>query len=282
MSDASAWTSTVLIDRLRRHYIDPGQDFPGGIFAHEVGWNGNAAGTTRCDAIYIGFTATSGRMMVGHEVKVSRSDWRRELDKKTKADRWHDACHAWYVVAPSTDIVPVEELPAGWGLLIPNPRSKVRMQVVVKAAERIDYQPPWDAVRSVLGRYDTLRAETIHRAAKKAQDKAREQLLADRRTSGRPPMTAEHEGRLAALDRLEKALGVKVSEWRYQPRDGEVPAEHLAAALDLVNRMQDLPREHNMRAALQTAQHAVRVWTEIGQQVENLRTQIGYPVKESA
>lgn len=275
------WTSGTLLERLQRHYIDPGQAFPGGIFTHEVGWNGNAAGSTRCDAIYIGFTATSGRLMVGHEIKVSRSDWRRELDKKSKADRWHDACHAWYIVAPSSDIVPVEELPAGWGLLVPNPRSKVRMQVVVKATERTEHQPPWPAVRSVLARYDTLRAEAIYQATQQAKDKAREQALEQIRQSGRPLITPAQESRLAALDILEEVLGVAVTEWRHRYRDA-IPAEQLGAALLLVERMGNLPDDTDVNAAVKNAERLSRVWTEIGQQVEQLRTQIGYPTKESA
>lgn len=76
-----------LLARLQRHYIKPGEQFPGGIFLPEVGWNGRSGG--RVDALYVGFTSTSGRRLVGHELKVSRSDWRHELDQPGKADGWH-------------------------------------------------------------------------------------------------------------------------------------------------------------------------------------------------
>ena len=65
-------------DPLERHYIKPGPLLPPGIFLPEVGWNpaGGASGRAGgCDAIWVGFTTTSGRILVGHELKVSRADW---------------------------------------------------------------------------------------------------------------------------------------------------------------------------------------------------------------
>jgi hypothetical protein len=103
-----------LLARLRRHYIKPGRGLPGGIFAAEVGINGGAGIGQRCDAIYVGFTSSSGRLMVGHELKVSRSDWLHELARPGKADWWHDNCHEWWVVAATSDLVKPEELPPGW------------------------------------------------------------------------------------------------------------------------------------------------------------------------
>lgn len=86
-----------LLTRLQRHYIKPGEVLPGGVFVPEVGVNGGVQ--SRCDAIYVGFTSTSGRQLVGHELKVSRADWQHELDQAGKADFWHDNTHQWYVAA---------------------------------------------------------------------------------------------------------------------------------------------------------------------------------------
>jgi hypothetical protein len=130
----------------------------------------------RCDAIYVGFTSTSGRIMVGHELKVSRSDWQHELDTPGKADPWHDACHEWWVVAPSTAIVDPATLPAGWGLMVPSTRSATRMDKIVKPALRADLTPPWWAVRSVMARQDTLRADAIRVAKAKAETEIRAEV----------------------------------------------------------------------------------------------------------
>lgn len=67
---------------------------------------------------------------IGYEVKVDRSDWRRD-------EKLHDympLCHLLYVVAPK-GIVPVDELPAGVGLLEPVGESG-RLQAKRKAARR--------------------------------------------------------------------------------------------------------------------------------------------------
>ena len=154
-----------LLDRLERFYCRPTETLPGGVCVREVSMNGVAHGTQlrRCDLIYVGFTNASGRIMVGHEVKTGRGDWLKELDQPDKSDMWADACHAWYVVAPSTAIVHPEEIPHGWGLRVPDPRGKVRFTTVVEAQVKLAHNPPWWAVRSVMARADTLRATQIEK-----------------------------------------------------------------------------------------------------------------------
>lgn len=67
---------------------------------------------------------------IGYEIKVDRADWRRD-------EKLHDympLCHLLYIVAPN-GVVPVEELPAGCGLIVPVGNSG-RLQVKRKAARR--------------------------------------------------------------------------------------------------------------------------------------------------
>jgi hypothetical protein len=67
---------------------------------------------------------------IGYEIKVDRGDWRRD-------DKIHDympLCHLLYIVAPK-GIVPLEELPAGVGLLEPVGTTG-RLQAKRKAARR--------------------------------------------------------------------------------------------------------------------------------------------------
>lgn len=145
----------ALLAQLHRHYIKPGTALPGGIFLPEVGINGGVGAGNRCDAVYVGFTATSGRLLVGHELKVSRADWLHELDRPSKADFWADACHEWWLVVPDPSIVHSWELPAGWGLMSPSRRTTTRMQVHTRATRKEQHTPSWDAVRSIMARQDT-------------------------------------------------------------------------------------------------------------------------------
>ena len=58
-----------------------------------------------------------GYPMHGHEVKVSRSDWLRELKDPGKAEAWRQFCDHWWLVVPDASIVR-DDLPDGWGLLV--------------------------------------------------------------------------------------------------------------------------------------------------------------------
>lgn len=68
----------------------------------------------------------------GFEVKVSRSDWLAELKAPSKADEGFQFCDFWWVAAGATGIVKKEELPAGWGLMVPHRDS---MKIAVQAAD---------------------------------------------------------------------------------------------------------------------------------------------------
>jgi hypothetical protein len=59
---------------------------------------------------------SKGYQSFAYELKVSRNDFRRELDDPTKRAPWEKlATECWYV-APS-GVIPVAEVPEGWGLM---------------------------------------------------------------------------------------------------------------------------------------------------------------------
>lgn len=212
-----------LLALLHRHYIKPGLNMPGGVFLPEVGQNGNWGAGSRCDAIYAGFTSSSGRILIGHELKTSRADWLNELKKPGKADAWADECHEWWLVVNDPNIVRDGELPAGWGLMVPGRRTKTRMDIAVKAARKYPdvHRPSWDAVRSVLARQDTLRAQAIEAARTCAQQDAWAEL--DRRVQDRVEHELKQRGTPDAaeladkLKRIETALGGRI-DWDAESR----------------------------------------------------------------
>lgn len=264
MSDRE--TTKDLLERLRRHYIKPGP-MPGGVFVPECGINGGAQ--TRADALYVGFTSTSGRLLVGHEIKVSRADWRKELDSAGKADFWADNCHQWYIVAPSTDIVPPEELPHGWGLMVPNPRTTTRMDIKVKAVTDTTRTPSWNATRSILARLDTLRAQHDVDVQQKATDKARADMEERYAARTEQSLTAAQRGRLDALTRLEEALGVQVDKHAWHDEAEKIRPDLLAAAIQLV-RLSD-KFTNNDRYAAATLRRSIESVTEGLAEYEEIR-----------
>lgn len=222
----------ALLAQLRRHYIKP-QPLPGGVFIAECGLNGTIG--SRADALYVGFTSTSGRLLVGHELKVTRADWRKELDSAGKADFWADNCHQWIIVAPGPEVVPKEELPHGWGLMYPNPRTKTRMQVVVKPETHRDRNPSWQAVRSMFARLDTLRASEQEEWRRKVREEAQKEAEDRFAQRDRTSLTPEQQERLRTLDAVEDLLGMPVEGYVFGgDRETKVAADELAAALLLV------------------------------------------------
>lgn len=75
--------------------------------------------------------------LIGHEVKVSRSDWLHELKQPDKAEAWKRYCHGWYLVVSDAKIVREGELPEDWGLMVAYGKS-LRM---VTRAPRLDPEP---------------------------------------------------------------------------------------------------------------------------------------------
>lgn len=213
MADTPQTPTADLLARLRRHYIKPGAPLPGGVFLPEVGWNG-AVHPGRADALYVGLTGSSGRLLVGHEIKVSRADWLRELAKPGKADAWADQCHEWWIVT-LPGVIQDGELPDGWGLMLPG-TSRTRMKVVTAARRHADRTPSWDAMRSIVSRQDSLRAQAIEDGRRKAVIDAREKYDADVDLAVQRRVAQEIGGGtgevLAEVQRYREALGGRLTK----------------------------------------------------------------------
>lgn len=69
----------------------------------------------RCDAIAIGMWGSTGRLIHGFEVKVSRGDWLREVKDVSKADPFIEQCDRWWLVTGDLSVAKPEEIPAAWG-----------------------------------------------------------------------------------------------------------------------------------------------------------------------
>jgi hypothetical protein len=199
---------------LRAHHglTGPADQWAGGTLIPEVSPNGPFGDGRRADALYVGYTAASGRCLIGYEIKTSRADWRREIARAAdKADQWADQCHEWWIVVSDPAIVKDGELPHGWGLMSPPTGGDHLMTVHVRAERKRDHQPSWDAVRSIMSRLETLRASTMKNQIWQIEQEARRTIrieveadLAKRRG----PDAQELHRRLRVL---EDALGCRVN-----------------------------------------------------------------------
>lgn len=69
------------------------------------------------DAMALSLWPSRGHELHGFEVKVSRSDWLRELADPAKADGFIARCDRWWLVA-AEGVAKPGEMPEGWGLLV--------------------------------------------------------------------------------------------------------------------------------------------------------------------
>lgn len=99
--------------------------------------------------------------VLGFEIKVSRADWLRELKAIEKAKHWASVVDEFYVVAPA-GIVPIDELPRGWGLLEVRGQGSLRLKAHPAPATPADTLPR-ELVARLLDR-DRRRADPSYTA----------------------------------------------------------------------------------------------------------------------
>lgn len=69
------------------------------------------------DALVLDLWPSTGNVIHGIEVKISRSDWLTELKDPDKAEAFRPHCDFWWLAVPDANIVR-DDLPPGWGLLV--------------------------------------------------------------------------------------------------------------------------------------------------------------------
>lgn len=213
-------SAATIREALERHYRKPGTPRDGEILIPEVSAPGS---TRRADLVRIGMWASRGTGIDVHEIKISRSDWLRELDEPAKAEAWWPYCNRFWVVAPP-GIVQAAELPEGWGLL-EFPASGRRFKVAVKPATRADIRLTVPLMVELLRRADNQRLGEIDALREKHRNetyKLAESWRAKRATGELPLKVKE---RLDLLETVEKALGMPLDEFGGWPR---LPPEMIA------------------------------------------------------
>jgi hypothetical protein len=187
------------------------------ILLCEVGDGAGFGNRGWTDAISMQTWPSKELIITGYEVKATRQDWLRELDKPEKNETWQRQCHGWYVVAPK-GIVELEELPTGWGLMVPSGDHGLRI-----------------AYRSDTTKSDTVPLDLMA-AVFRAAGKERERSMG----AARNEIRGEEQLRLAA----------KISESNREAREWEMKYVQLAEALgsrwsnfDLLKKRAEVVRE---------------------------------------
>lgn len=230
-------------------------------------------GMRRLDSVAFRLWGGSGKghLLLGFELKVSRADWRRELQQFDKGADWAAVVDEFYIVAPK-DLVPLDELPRGWGLL------EVRgSRLYVRAHPSRPAQTPDEMPRLVAARFvERLRTAVIrqrHEIQREIEPAIRAALEAQRaqREDRERTALAEQAEQWDALVRALEALGVG----RYAE-----PARVVHQAAALVRAFERMPAEWEFdrisKQALTVAERfaaAAPAWREATAQWQHLMAQ---------
>ena len=136
----------MVLDLIHQRHSFDGGNGPRYIVAEHVrncaGFGGGVGepALRTADAIVVDLWPSSGNLVHGFEVKVSRSDWLAELRDPSKAEAIRRYCDHWWLVVPDASIVR-EGLPEGWGLLAVGSDGRLRKRIDAPRLKR-EPMPP--------------------------------------------------------------------------------------------------------------------------------------------
>lgn len=172
---------------------------------------GNAVGfsTRRVDVIAMAMWRSRGLEVHGLEIKMSRSDWLRELRDPAKSEELFVYCDRWWIVVPSKGIVK-EELPQGWGLLRWN---GVGLREEVTAARQKKTKPLTREFVAAVLRHAHKTSFTDIRTVKRAEE---QRIRAEAHKAGAESVEwdrSKYESLKLAVQRYEEKSGVSINHW---------------------------------------------------------------------
>ena len=131
--EPAAMTEAEVTDALHARYSQVHGN--GNRYAVAAGVRSGAGFDARrtADFVAMDLWPSKGLALHGHEIKVSRPDWLRELKEPEKAAEFIPYMNYWWAVVSGPRIVRDGELPEGWGLMV---MRGPLLTVAVKAPRR--------------------------------------------------------------------------------------------------------------------------------------------------
>lgn len=197
------FTAHDLEGRLAKRYRSPEAEI---LF--DVRNDAGFSATRSCDALAMGLWPSTGCALQGFEIKVSRSDWLRELKDGGKSEAFMPFVDFWWLVAPR-EIVTDDELPPTWGLLAPS--SGDTLKVLRPATRRANPLPiPRGMLAAMVKRSSTAvaRQYAIDAAYQRGVEEGKRRGAVA--TPG-APLLADYDRLREQVAAFEKATGVNVA-----------------------------------------------------------------------
>lgn len=165
-------------------------------------------GTRYADAVAVNLWSSRGHAVHGFEIKVSRSDWLRELKDPSKAEPVFRYCDYWHIVAPK-GVVKDGELPPTWGLL--ELRASGLVQTV--AGPKLDAQPLTRKFFASLMRRGHEQIEAIANSLLRATVAAARAEVDERVAEAVKRRTHEHAQLAEQIAKFEAETGLTINPW---------------------------------------------------------------------
>jgi hypothetical protein len=179
----------------------------------------------KLDVLILSTWGSRGFEREGVEVKVSVSDWKRELAQAAKADGWWRKVHRFWIAVPEAIAAKVQlDLPRGWGLLACSPEA---CNVVVKAERHEAEALGWGACIGLMRAAADAGPNALFAADQKGYQRGFETGRREgERRSGDLALRSALDELRAAVETFEKASGLTVrSKWEAES------SGHLAALI---------------------------------------------------
>ena len=177
--------------------------------------------TRSIDALAMGLWQSVGIRLHAMELKVSRSDWTREIEEPEKAAAFSCFVDHFWLVAPS-DVFKLEEVPADWGVMVPHGETLRVKRAAAKLNPEPITRPFLAGIMRAVTRPTPAEVEIerkVHSAYLRGRDEMRKEL--DKRTPKDP--AADSSYLVSELNRCKRELetirqltGVDCGMWGYQ------------------------------------------------------------------
>lgn len=173
---------------------------------------GDGTGTNQrrwADAVAMNMWPSRGLEIHGFEIKVSRSDWLRELKQPEKSARVQQYCDRWWIITPKGIIKP-GELPPTWGHYEVSEAGIIRQVVAAPQLEAVPVTRQFMA--AVLRRAGGVDQDEVQAAVDRERRKLEEQV--DARVQRQVEMRAtKAETALEKLAEFERETGLSLNNY---------------------------------------------------------------------
>lgn len=162
-------------------------------------------GGRKLDVLVLALWKSRGLAVDGVEIKVSMSDFRRELAQPEKADWWWQRCDRFWIAAPSDVAKKIQpELPPAWGLLSCTPSG---VRALVQAPRNPERQEiPWPTMIGLFRAAADAGTNALLHARRQGYDEGLAQAKTLQQWNAETTDSPEYRQAVSDLERLRESV----------------------------------------------------------------------------